>query len=148
VRKYSVARQDRDGTIAVQQFTSDTQRREMKMAQQHYSGGCHCGALRFTVDLDLDQTITCNCSICRKRGLILGFAPVDRFNLSTGEGAAQEYLFNKHVIRHQFCRVCGVEAYSYGAMPDGTRMVAVNARCLDGVDPAALKPTPYDGANH
>jgi hypothetical protein len=120
----------------------------MKMAQQNYSGGCHCGALRFTVDVDLDQTITCNCSICRKRGLILGFAPVDRFRLSTDESAAQEYLFNKHVIRHQFCRVCGVEAYSYGAMPDGTRMVAINARCLDNVDLASLNPAPYDGANH
>lgn len=118
------------------------------MAHQNYAGGCHCGALRFTVDLDLDQTISCNCSICRKRGLILAFAPVDRFHLNAGDAATQEYLFNKRAIRHQFCPVCGVEAFSYGAMPDGTRMVAVNARCLDGVDPAALKPAPYDGAAH
>ncbi|CAB3756168.1 GFA family protein [Paraburkholderia humisilvae] len=118
------------------------------MALQNYAGGCHCGALRFTVDLDLDQTISCNCSICRKRGLILAFAQVDRFHLKAEEGATQAYLFNKHVIRHQFCRVCGVEAFSYGAMPDGTPMVAVNARCLDNVDPTALTPTLYDGASH
>jgi hypothetical protein len=118
------------------------------MAQEHYAGGCHCGAVRFTVDLDLDQSISCNCSNCRKRGLILAFAPVNGFQLNAAAGATQEYLFNKRVIRHQFCRACGVEAFSYAAMPDGTPMVAVNARCLDGVDPTALKPAQYDGASH
>ena len=118
------------------------------MAQQNYTGGCHCGGVRFTVDVDLDQTISCNCSICRKRGLILGFAPVTAFQLNAGEGATQEYLFNKRMIKHQFCRTCGVEAFSYGKMPDGTDMVAINARCLDGVEVAALKPAPYNGADH
>jgi hypothetical protein len=118
------------------------------MAQQNYTGGCHCGAVRFTVDVDLDQTISCNCSICRKRGLILGFSPVKGFQLNAGEGATQEYLFNKRMIKHQFCRTCGIEAFSYGKMPDGTEMVAINARCLDGVDIAALKPAPYNGADH
>ena len=29
--------------------------------------------------------------------------------------------------------------------PDGTPMVAINIRCLEGVDPDALKPTRFDG---
>jgi hypothetical protein len=118
------------------------------MAEQQYAGGCHCGAVRFTVDVDLDKTISCNCSICAKRGLILGFARVDAFHLHAGDGEMQRYLFNKHVIQHQFCRTCGVEAFSYGKLPDGTEMVAINARCLDGVDVASLKPAPYNGAAH
>jgi hypothetical protein len=44
-----------------------------------------------------------------------------------------------------FCRVCGVETFGKGKGPDGTEMVAINVRCLDGADPAALKLTPFDG---
>ena len=41
-------------------------------------------------------------------------------------------------------RVGGREV-SRGTAPDGREMVAVNVRCLDGVDPAALTPMPFDG---
>ena len=30
-------------------------------------------------------------------------------------------------------------------MPDGSPMVAVNARCLEGVEVAKLAPKPFDG---
>lgn len=37
------------------------------MSAKHCSGSCHCGAVRFEVDLDPSQgTIRCNCSICTK----------------------------------------------------------------------------------
>ncbi|CAB3765199.1 GFA family protein [Paraburkholderia solisilvae] len=116
------------------------------MAWQHYAGGCDCGAVRFTIDLDLDHTISCNCSDCRKRGRIFWFAPPERFQLAVGDGA-QAYLFNKRAIKHQVCPVCGVETYFYSEMPDGAEMVAVNARCIDDIDPAQLTPAPYGSAS-
>ncbi|APR38698.1 GFA family protein [Paraburkholderia sp. SOS3] len=115
------------------------------MAQQHYAGGCDCGAVRFTIDLDLDHTISCNCSNCRKRGLIFWFAAPERFRVTAG-GSTQEYGFNRRASRHQVCSVCGVETFFYSEMPDGTEMVAVNARCIDNINPARLKPV-ADGSN-
>jgi hypothetical protein len=38
-----------------------------------------------------------------------------------------------------------VGAFSRGASPKGDEMIAVNVRCLDDVDAAALEPTPFDG---
>ena len=32
-----------------------------------------------------------------------------------------------------------------GTNPKGEEMIAVNVRCLDDVDAAALEPTPFDG---
>jgi hypothetical protein len=110
-----------------------------------YTGGCHCGAVRYEVETDLKQVVACNCSICTKRGLILTFAPLDRFRLLSGESVLKDYQFNHKVIHHVFCPTCGVESFARGAMPDGTKMAAINLRCLDGIDLDSLKPTPFDG---
>lgn len=110
-----------------------------------YEGGCHCGAVRFEANTDLGRVITCNCSICAKHGLLLTFVPAQAFTLRSGQDQLSEYQFNRKMIRHTFCRVCRVETFGRGKAPDGTEMVAINARCLDGVDPAALKLTPFDG---
>jgi hypothetical protein len=113
------------------------------MAQQHYAGGCDCGAVRFTIELDLEHTIACNCSTCRKRGLIFWFAAPERFQVTAG-GGTQKSGFK--ASRHQVCAVCGVETFFYSEMPDGTEMVAVNARCIDNINPARLKPV-ADGSS-
>lgn len=76
----------------------------------------------------------------------MGFVPESAFRLLSDADAQAEYQFNKKVIHHTFCPECGIGSYSYGTPPGGARrMVAVNVRCLDGVDAAALKPTLYDG---
>jgi hypothetical protein len=117
------------------------------MALGTYHGSCQCGAVRFSAELDLDKAVTCNCSRCQRMGFVLAFAPEDKFTLEAGEGATTEYLFNKHAISHRFCATCGVEAHALGTNPDGSRVVAVNVNCLDGVDPRAVKAFHYDGAS-
>ncbi|WP_206955541.1 GFA family protein [Trinickia acidisoli] len=117
------------------------------MTTQQYTGGCHCGDVRFDVELDLAQTIVCNCSICTKRGFIWAFASREQFAWRSGEDATGEYLFNKHAISHRFCRRCGVEPFAFGVAPNGAQTAAINVRCLDGVDLAGLNPTPIDGAS-
>ncbi len=112
---------------------------------QTYTGGCHCGAVRFEVTASLDSVISCNCSICEKRGLLLVFAAPDQFRLLSGGDHLTDYRFNKKVIHHLFCRDCGIESFARGTGPDGREMIAVNVRCLDGVESGTLSPTPFDG---
>lgn len=116
------------------------------MARATYHGSCQCGAVAFEADLDLDRTIVCNCSRCRRLGSVLAFTPRDRFRLLSGAAELTAYRFNTLAIEHLFCRICGIEAFAYGATPDGAPMAAVNANCLDGVDARALKSKPHDGA--
>lgn len=110
-----------------------------------YTGGCHCGAVRYEVEADLTHTIECNCSHCSMKGLILSFVPADQFTLLTPEAPLTEYLFNTHKIHHLFCPVCGVESFAHGKGPDGAETYSVNVRCLDGVDVTTLSPAPYNG---
>ena len=109
------------------------------MAKQ-YSGGCQCGKVRYEVSLDLSAPVlSCNCSRCGRLGSLLAFAPAQNFKLISGEGALTEYQFNKHAIHHLFCATCGIQSFARGKRPsDGADVVAVNARCLDGVEPEKL----------
>lgn len=115
------------------------------MASTQYSGGCQCGAVSYKVNVDLDSTITCNCSRCQRMGFVLAFAPRDGFQLNSGEESLTEYRFNKNKIRHLFCSTCGVESFAYGEMPDGSSTVAVNVNCLEGVEPRELASRHVDG---
>jgi hypothetical protein len=110
-----------------------------------YTGGCHCGEVRYETTTDLASVMSCNCSICAKRGALWTFVPLDQFALRSGEDCLTDYQFNKKIIHHLFCSICGIGSFSRGKGPDGSEMIAVNVRCLDGVDLAALKPAPFDG---
>jgi hypothetical protein len=114
---------------------------------KNYSGGCHCGQVRYDVTADLSQVVTCNCSICMKRGLLMTFVPPEQFALRAGADHLVDYQFNKKVVHHLFCRECGVAAFSRGQKPGGGEMIAINVRCLDGIDVAGLTPRQFDGKN-
>lgn len=115
------------------------------MTMQKYEGGCQCGAVRFSCEADIENTITCNCSRCQKLGSVLTFTEMDNFQLLKGADQLTEYLFNKKAISHRFCKTCGIESFAFGQKPDGSKMVAVNANCLDGVEPRELKSHHYNG---
>jgi hypothetical protein len=111
-----------------------------------YEGGCHCGRVRFRVSADLALLSECNCSICRKKGILHLVVPPERFELLRGADALSTYQFNTNVAKHSFGRTCGIHAF-YVPRSDPDK-ISVNARCLDGVDPADLRPARFfDGRN-
>ena len=110
-----------------------------------YTGGCHCGAVKYEVEADLSEVMDCNCSHCAKKGFLLAFVPADQFQLLSGEESLTEYRFNKKAIAHLFCSICGVQSFGRGSGPDGKEVVALNARCLDGIDMSTLTIKHVDG---
>jgi hypothetical protein len=114
--------------------------------QVTYRGSCHCGAVRYEAKSEpITQAMSCNCSMCGRKGTLLAFVPATDFTLKSGEEALTDYQFNKQVLHHLFCSRCGVTSFVRGVKPDGTQMVALNVRCLDGVDPDAININQVDG---
>ncbi len=111
-----------------------------------HHGSCHCGAVRFEVDAELGKAAACNCSMCRRAGTLLAFVPAASFRLVEGEDATRDYQFGKKHIHHLFCTTCGIKPYAWGLDENDQRTIAVNVRCLDGVDPETLDIAHYDGA--
>ena len=99
-----------------------------------YKGSCHCGKIAYEVEGELKSVMSCNCSICSRKGSLLWFVPWNQFKLFTPESDAATYTFNQHVIQHRFCPECGMHPYAEGVDPKGNKMAAINVRCLEDVD--------------
>jgi len=112
---------------------------------QHHAGGCHCGRVRFDVTGTIASALSCNCSICQRKGGLLWFVPREQMQLRTPDDAASSYTFNKHLIRHRFCPTCGIHPYGEGTDPQGRAMAAINLRCLDDIDLAAIPVQHFNG---
>jgi hypothetical protein len=117
-----------------------------------YKGSCHCGKVRFEVDLDLGAgSVKCNCSICAKqRSWLAAVSPSD-IRLLAGEADLADYQFGPRRIHHRFCKTCGVRPFGH-ANPEAGKggFYAVNLAALDGIDPAELvdaRVTFVDGRN-
>ena len=110
-----------------------------------YEGGCHCGAVRFRVEVERHEALDCNCSICWKKGFVHLVVARPRFTLLAGEDALATYTFNTGVAKHRFCKTCGVHPfYTPRSHPDG---VDVNVRCLDGDALIRFSMRSFDGRN-
>ena len=112
-----------------------------------FTGSCHCGAIRYTVDEEPPaKALACNCSICRRKAPLHHFTTPDKFTLHTPRDGIATYEFNHHVIHHHFCATCGIAPFAEGKGPQGP-MVEINLRCAEGIDLDAIEIVQYDGAS-
>lgn len=110
-----------------------------------YQGSCHCGRVAFDVEGEIEGAMSCNCSMCQRKGSLLWFVPRDKLTLRTPEENAATYTFNKHVIQHRFCPTCGMHPYGEGTDPSGHKMAAINIRCLEDIDLDSVPVQHFDG---
>jgi hypothetical protein len=109
-----------------------------------YHGSCHCGKVQFDFEGYIENAVSCNCSICTKRGSLLSFTSRDGLQVA-GEQELATYTFNKHHIKHRFCKTCGVLPFGEAVDPKGNRMAAINIRTLDDFDFTKVPLQHYDG---
>lgn len=110
-----------------------------------YTGGCHCGAVRYEVEMEPQSALVCNCSHCHKAGLSLTFLPASHFKLLQGEDAQTEYRFNKKTIAHLFCKTCGIQSFARAKSPEGVDTIALNLRTVDNLNLDSIPVETYNG---
>ena len=113
------------------------------------SGACHCGAVRFTVDLPcgLSSARRCTCSMCRMRGAVAVTGELASFALLEGADKLATYRFNTGVAEHHFCSVCGI--YTHHKRRSNPNELGINVACLDGLSPFDFREVVVlDGVNH
>jgi hypothetical protein len=111
----------------------------------NYKGSCHCGGISFEVEGDFREVMECNCSICSRKGSLLGFVPQEKLKMLTPKERMGTYTFNKHTIKHHFCPTCGIHPLVEAKDKSGRPTAAINVRCLEGIDLGSLKVKPFNG---
>lgn len=108
-----------------------------------YTGGCHCGRVRFEVEGTLARVSDCDCSICSKAAFLHWRIEPGQLKLLTPWENLENYKWNTGRASHYFCKHCGVAVLRHprGA-PD---KFSVNARCIDGFELAAVSIEHIDG---
>lgn len=97
-----------------------------------YHGSCHCGQVKFSVITNIKKIISCNCSICSKKGVLHHRVSAEQFSLLEGKEFLSLYQFDTKEAKHFFCKNCGIHPFSNPrSAPD---MYSINMRCLDGFD--------------
>lgn len=119
------------------------------MNTKQYQGGCHCGEVRFEINLtntlENQDIVACNCSMCEKLAFLHLIIPKLQFTLSTDWKNLNNYQFNKKIAKHYFCNTCGIKSfYQPRSHPD---CWSINARCLDNFSKFQLNIKNFDGKN-
>jgi hypothetical protein len=110
-------------------------------------GSCHCGAVHWTFDGLPDGATACNCTVCRRYGVLWAYDYEDEGIRVSGPTTV--YARGGRSIGFHFCPACGCVAYWRAMKPgkDGRRRIAVNLRLAD---PGIVGPIPidhFDGLN-
>ena len=105
-----------------------------------YQGSCHCGAIRYEVDLDLSRgSGRCNCSFCLKARAWAAFVKPEAFRLAAGSEEGVGYHKHPEAPVKYHCARCGVRTHARGdADYTGGPFVSVFVATLDDASPEEL----------
>ena len=110
---------------------------------------CHCGAIEAEINVinKLEKVIRCNCSICKRKGVIMSMVKNEDFKITKGENKLKLYQFHSKVAKHYFCSICGIHAY---ARPrSNPKIHMINIACVEGINPFEYENVKVnDGQNH
>ncbi len=113
---------------------------------------CHCGAVRLRMEPAPTWVLDCNCSICRRYGVLWAYArdrlTNSRLSLTLAQGAdhLDTYIWGDKQLGFHRCKTCGcVTHHTVLAAPDQVR--AVNARMFFNFDPTSVTVHRSDNAH-
>ena len=111
---------------------------------------CHCGGVEAEVKIPengFEKLMRCNCSICKRKGYVIGVIGSDDFKLIKGENLLTLYQFYTKTAKHYFCKVCGINTHNRPRI--NPKIYGINIACVEGVNPYTLGDIPInDGENH
>jgi hypothetical protein len=107
---------------------------------------CHCGSVRLEIDAPPSEVTECNCSICRRYGVLWAYYPPVRVRVLPPDPPTDVYAWGDKSIEFHRCRNCGCVSH-WAAVNRGRDRMGVNARLMAPEVLAGARVRHLDGAN-
>jgi hypothetical protein len=107
---------------------------------------CHCGAVRVIVPRKPRTVTDCNCSICRRYGVLWAYYKAATVRVEAAPKAVQRYAWgprSQHFVR---CATCGCVMCWQKIAPHSDNRTGVNARNFEPEVLRSIRVVPLDGA--
>ncbi len=107
---------------------------------------CHCGAIRMAIQAAPEEVNDCNCSICRRYGVLWAYYPPKDVRMIMTTGDTERYLWGEKSLEFHRCRKCGCVTH-WAAVEQPCDRMGVNARLMDPEILSAARVRHSDGAS-
>jgi hypothetical protein len=106
---------------------------------------CHCGAVRLEIAIAPETVTDCNCSNCRKRGVLWAYYSPKQVKIVAPAGATNIYKWDDKELEFHTCKICGCNTH-WAAVDKSVDRMGVNARLMEPQVLAAARVRHLDGA--
>lgn len=100
------------------------------------TAACHCGAVVLRLARKPSEVFECNCSICRKLGVLWAYFHCDEVTIENGADTTNVYVWNRKMLGFHSCARCGCTTHWAATDSSFREKMGVNARLIEGLSPA------------
>ncbi len=111
------------------------------------TGACHCGAVRVEIPRRPRTLTNCNCSICRRYGVLWSYFRAADVRVRCKRGATESYAWGRKSLKFVRCKHCGCIMIWKRIRPRKENTLGVNARNFDPGDLGKVRIRLLDGAD-
>lgn len=104
-------------------------------------GKCHCGSVKFTINTKIRDLRRCNCSMCSRKGFVMGTALIDELTITSGEKNLTSYKWNTKIAEHFFCKICGINTHH--KRRSDPNQYGYNIGCIEGFEMSWIEDIPF-----
>jgi hypothetical protein len=90
---------------------------------------CHCGFVKLEILAAPDEVNECNCSICRRYGVLWAYYSPANVRIIATKDATDRYLWGEKSIEFHRCQNCGCVTH-WAAVDQRADRMGVNARLV------------------
>jgi hypothetical protein len=110
------------------------------------TASCHCGLITLEIAAAPSEVTECNCSICRRYGVLWAYYSPRDVRVETRGATTQTYMWDDRSIAFHRCPHCGCVSHWSPVDPTRDRM-GVNARLMPPEVLAKARVRHLDGAD-
>ncbi|MBL1419378.1 MAG: GFA family protein [Alphaproteobacteria bacterium] len=108
---------------------------------------CHCGAVKFKLNIQPEWLIKCNCSICSKLGTLWAHTLEKDAEITMPESATLAYKRKDASLAFHTCKTCGCTTHWWSVKRGEDERMALNMALLDPKILAQYRIRHFDGAD-